>query len=119
MPGVSQTGGTLLDKIVDIIIPPQIVAFLNTTLFRSYFLILNYWSFVLLFSGVLFYFFFPKKFRLWILINIIFEIIEFTLALGGNSLFVEETIDIIWVIIWSLGRFLLVKYIVEKVFKKK
>ena len=116
---VSQIGGTLLDKIVDIILPPQVVGFLNTTLYRNPLIILNYWSFVHLFSGVLFYSLFPKKFKLWIYINIIFEILEFILALGGNPLFVEESIDIIWDLIWSLGGFLFVKYIAEKVIKKK
>ena len=94
MKNVSQAGGTLLDKIVDVIIPSSIVSFLNTTLLRTPFFILNYWSFVHLFAGVIFYFLFPKKFKLWIWINVVFEIIEYILGLGGNPLFVEESIDI-------------------------
>lgn len=115
---VSQTGGTLLDSIVDKIIPPQIVGFLNQTLFRNHLIIINYWSFVHLFSGIIFYFLFPKKFKQWIWINIVFEITEFILGLGGNPLFVEETIDIIWDIIMSLGGFLLAKNIFEKIKEK-
>ena len=117
MANVSQTGGSLLDKVVDFIIPPQLVEFLNTTLIRYSFFILNYWSFVHLFSGVIFYFLFPKKFKLWIWINIIFEIVEYSLGLGGNPLFVEEVVDILWDVVWSLGGFLIAKYIKEKGWK--
>ena len=119
MKNVSQAGGTLLDKIVDVIIPSSIVSFLNTTLLRTPFFILNYWSFVHLFAGVIFYFLFPKKFKLWIWINVVFEIIEYILGLGGNPLFVEESIDIFLDLVWSLGGFLIAKYIVEKGWKKK
>ena len=114
MANVSQTGGSILDKMVDVIIPPQIVGFLNTTLVRYPFFILNYWSFVHLFAGVIFYLLFPKKFKLWIGINIVFEIAEYTLGIGGNPLFEEEAVDIFWDIVWSLGGFLIAKYIKDK-----
>ena len=108
---VSQTGGTLLDKIVDVIIPSKIVVFLNRSLLEWPWIIINYWSFVHLFAGVGFYFLFPGGFWAWVIINVIFEIVEFILALGGNPLFVEETVDIIWDIIWSVGGFLLARMI--------
>jgi len=119
MEKVSQTGGTLLDKIVDVVIPSSVVNFLNTTLVRTPFFILNYWSFVHLFAGVLFYFLFPKKFKLWIIINIVFEIVEYILGWGGNPLFVEESVDIFFDLVWSLGGFMLTKFIIEKGWKKK
>jgi hypothetical protein len=107
MVDVTQTGGTALDRIVDTIIPPQVVGFLNTPLYSSGLMHLNYWSFVHFFAGAIFYHIFgPKRFKQWIWINIIFEIAEFTLALGGHPLFVEEAVDIIWDVIFSLGGFL-------------
>ncbi len=124
---VTQTGGTFLDKIVDFIIPPKIVSFLNITLYQNSFMIFNYWSFVHFMSGAIFYFFFPnmdikKKFKLWIAINIVYEIIEFLLALGGHPLFVEEVVDIVWDIIISLSGFLVlwgIKELIVKIKKKK
>jgi len=118
MVNVSQTGGSVLDTIVDTIIPPDIVAFLNTVLYKSSFILLNYWSFVHLFSGVTFYFLFPKRFTVWIWINILFEITEYLLGFGGNPLFVEETIDIMFDIVWSLGGFLAAKYLRENLWVK-
>jgi hypothetical protein len=109
---LSQTGGTLLDKIVDFIIPPKVVGFLNIVIYEKRFIIINYWSFVHFFAGVIFYFFFPTKFILWIWINIIFEAAEYILALGGNPLFVEELFDTIWDILLSLLGFLIASWIV-------
>ncbi len=110
---VTQTGETVLDKIVDVIIPPKIVSFLNITLYENSFMIFNYWSFVHFFSGAVFYFFFPnmeikRKFKLWIIINLVYEVVEFLLALGGHPLFVEEFVDIVWDIIISLSGFLVI-----------
>lgn len=99
---VSQSGGTLLDKIVDFIIPSYVVLFLNQILYRNFFIIINYWSFVHFFAGITYYFIHPKGFLLWLIINVVFEVVEFILALSGNPLFVEELIDIIWDILWSL-----------------
>jgi len=110
---VSQKGGTALDRIVDAIIPSKVVTFLNTHLYTGQFLIINYWSFVHFFSGALFYYFFPTKFKIWIVINIVFEIVEFMLAFGGNPLFVEEAVDIVWDVILSLAGFLVFKRIRE------
>ena len=108
---VSQYGGTFLDRIVDAIIPPQIVFFLNQILYRNSFIIINYWSFVHVASGIIFYFIKPQKYNIkewfiiWFWANLIFEIAEYVLALGGNPLFVEEFIDIIWDILWGLTGF--------------
>lgn len=116
---VSQSGGTLLDKIVDAIIPPNIVLFLNQTLYRNTFIIINYWSFVHILSGVLFYFLKPKKYKIkewfiiWFGVHFVFEIAEYILALGGNPLFVEEFIDIIWDILWGLIGFGII-YLLKK-----
>ncbi len=124
MAKVTQTGGTFLDKLVDTIIPPKVVSYLNTKIYENSFMIFNYWSFVHFFSGVIFYFFFPKmdikkKFKLWIIINVIYEIIEFLLALGGHPLFVEEFVDIIWDIIISSSGFLTLWGIKELIIKVK
>lgn len=113
MAKVSQTGGTLLDRIVDIVIPARVVNFLNQSLLELPWIILNYWSFVHFFAGVGFYLLFPTRIWLWIIINIIFEIVEFILAFGGNPLFVEETVDIFWDIVLSVAGFLLAKIIAE------
>ena len=120
MVNVSQQGNTLLDKIVDLIIPHHIVAFLNQTLYRNIFIIINYWSFVHIVSGILFYFIKPKKypindwFIMWFWANLLFEIVEYVLALGGNALFVEELIDIIWDILWGLIGFGIIYFIKPK-----
>ena len=115
MVNVSQQGNTLLDKIVDLIIPPHIVAFLNQTLYMSSFIIINYWSFVHIISGIIFYFVKPKKyaikewFIIWFWANLIFEIAEYVLALGTqNPLFVEEFVDITADIIFGIIGFILV-----------
>lgn len=116
MARVSQTGGTLLDKIVDFIIPSSIVNFLNQSLIESPWIILNYWSFVHFFAGVGFYFLFPNRFWIWVIVNIVFEIAEFILALGGNPLFVEETVDIFWDVVLSVAGFLVAKVIMKSYF---
>lgn len=113
MPNVSQTGGTFLDKAVDFIIPLYVVAFLNTVLYRNTFILINYWSFVHLIAGIVFYLIFPKRLKLWIWLNLVFEVVEYILALGGNPLFVEETIDIILDVVWGIIGFLGAKCAVE------
>ena len=93
--------------------------FLNQTLYRNFFIIINYWSFVHIASGVIFYFLKSKKydistwFSIYLIAHIIFEVIEYILALGGNPLFVEESIDIIWDIMFGLIGFGLM-YFMEK-----
>lgn len=109
MADVSQTGGTFLDVLVDKVIPPEVVGFLNTTITRHPLFILNYWSFVHFGMGLLFGWLFPKRFKLWLKINIAFEVIEFLLALGGNPLFVEEAVDVVWDIALSMLGFLAIK----------
>jgi len=104
---VSQVGGTSLDRLVDLIIPSEVVLFLNKTLVRQPFFILNWWSFVHLGIGMLVGYFFPKRFKQWFWLNIIFEFVEFVLALGGNPLFVEEVVDIVWDISLSMFGFLI------------
>ena len=117
---VSQVGRTLLDVIVDAIIPPDIVLFLNQTLYRNFFIIINYWSFIHIISGIIFYFIKPKKYSIkkwfvvWLWSNIVFEIAEFILAFGGNPLFVEEFVDIIWDILWGLIGFGVIYFIKKK-----
>ena len=113
----SQTGWEFLDKIVALVAPTPVVQFLNTVLYRNPLILLNYWSFVHLFAGIIFYLLFPKKFKLWVIINVVFEIVEYLLSFGGNPLFVEESIDIILDIVWSLGGFLAAKYLKEKGWK--
>jgi len=108
-----------LDKIVDFIIPRPVVNFLNRTILVKSWIWFNYWSFVHLFAGVGFYFLFPTRVWIWIIINVVFEIIEYLLAFGGHPLFVEEFVDIVWDLIWSVGGFLLMKFLVEKVKWKK
>ena len=118
---VSQIGNTPLDKIVDFIIPSYVVLFLNQTLYRNFFIIINYWTFVHITSGVIFYFFRIKKysvgkwFFIYFYIHVIFEVVEYVLALGGNPLFIEEGIDIVWDILFGLIGYL----VVWKLFKKK
>ncbi|MBT3397486.1 hypothetical protein HOA55_00585 [archaeon] len=119
MVGVSQTGGTLLDKIVDAIIPPKIVAFLNQDIFVRSWIWINYWSFVHFFAGVGFFFLFPTRIWIWVIINVVFEITEYLLAFGGHPLFVEEFIDIIWDLVFSIGGFLIAQLIFGRFMKFK
>tara|TARA_Y100000034_G_C6899255_1_gene415330 strand:+ start:1294 stop:1680 length:387 start_codon:yes stop_codon:yes gene_type:complete len=120
---VTQTGTTILDKIADFIVPQPLLGFLNTKLYENYFMYFNNWSFVHFFSGVIFYFLFPKmefkkKLIIWTITNIIYEIIEFILALGGHPLFVEEFVDIIWDLIFSISG-LIVMWKIMKISKNK
>jgi hypothetical protein len=119
MAGVSQKGGTLLDRIVDIIIPPKIVSFLNQDIFVRSWIWVNYWSFVHFFAGVGFFFLFPTKIWIWVIINVVFEIVEYILALGGNPLFVEEFMDIFWDLLFSILGFLLAQLIFGRFVKIK
>ena len=117
---VSQSGGTPLDKLVDSIIPRDVVLFLNQTLYRSEWIIINYWTFVHITSGIIFYFLKPQKYNykqwfwIYLIVHIAFEIVEFILALGGNPLFVEELIDIIWDILFGLIGFGIIWIIKKK-----
>ena len=107
---VSPIKESALNKIVDAAIPPDLVAFLNQHLYTSQYLIINYWSFIHLLAGIIFYKYISKDFKLWIKLNIWFEIIEFLLGFGTNHpLFVEEFIDIVWDILLSLIGFKLTK----------
>lgn len=125
---VTQRGNSLLDRIVDFIIPPNIVDFLNQTLYRNSFIIFNYWTFVHFLVGIIFYILKPQEITLtrwfvwWIIVNISFEILEYILGLGGNPLFVEEALDIIWDILWSLLGFVLISgilFLTKRLYNKK
>ena len=114
MDSVSQSGGSVLDKIVDSIIPPQVVSFVNTILYEKSWIIINYWSFVHFCAGMIFYFIKPS-FRSWLIFNIVYELVECLLGLGGNPLFVEEFVDTLWDIVWALGGFILMKIFKERI----
>ena len=105
---------SLLNRLIDVIIPRPIVDFLNTIILDKSWIWLNYWSFVHLFAGIGFYFLFPTKLWTWVIINLVFELVEYILAFGGHPLFVEEFVDIVWDLFWSIGGFLLVREIVGK-----
>lgn len=103
MPNVTESGTTLLDKIVNISIPPNVVAFLNTTLYRSELILINYWSFAHFLKGIIFYKYISKDFKKFIWFEIVFEIAEYILGFGtGHPLFLEENIDIIFDIIFGI-----------------
>lgn len=113
---VSPVINSTLNKLVDATIPPEVVSFLNVNLFQTQLLFLNRWSWIHLLSGFIFFKFFPDKFKLWIKLNILFEIIEFILGFSLNHpLFVEEGIDIAFDIFLSLMGFKLA----ERLFKKE
>jgi len=109
---VREIEDNILNRITDFILPRSVVDLLNTTIFTNSWIWLNYWSFVHLFAGVGFYFLFPGGLWAWVIINVVFEIIEFILSFGGHPLFVEEAIDIVWDLIWSIGGFLLTRWII-------
>ena len=99
---------TMTDKFVD----PSITSYLGTTLYSSSILIINRWSFVHLFAGMLFYLWKPNNLKLWIKIVLGFEVVEYMLAgLGSHPLYVEKAVDVFWDIILGIGGFLLLRYI--------
>jgi hypothetical protein len=104
----------LLNRISDFIIPRPIVNFLNQEIFVRSWIWFNNWSFVHFSAGVIFALFFPMRLWTWVIINILFEIAEYIMAFGGHPLFVEETIDIVWDLIFSIGGFLIVSKIRRK-----
>jgi hypothetical protein len=100
---MGDSSSSTLDKIVDAIIPRPIVDYLNTPIYRKGPLNFNYWSIVHFVIGILVGLVFPGHLRTWVIINIVFEISEFILGIGGHPLFVEEYWDIKWDIILSLS----------------
>jgi len=121
--GVSAVEGSLLNNFVDTFIPGWLVTFLGKTLYQNSWFLLNNWSFVHLGAGVLFYFIkrkiFPKwTFRKlilwWIFIDILYEILEFILAMWGHPIFVEIWVDIFWDLVMTIGAFILTGWIFEK-----
>lgn len=112
---VTEGGNSTLDKIVNFAIPPNIVGFLNTTLYRNQLMLINYWSFIHFISGLVYYKYISKDFKLWVWIHILFEITEYLLGYGtGNPLFVEEGVDIAMDITLSLLGF----KVAQKLFRK-
>ena len=103
---VTEKCDSLLDKIVQTILPVKLVNFLNTRLIKTKYIDLNLWSFNHLASGILFfliwYYFLPDRLILGFIINIIlhagWEIFEFVLASKGlyRELFYEYFVDIAW-----------------------
>lgn len=96
---------SILDKIVQTILPFRLVDFLNTRIIRNRYVDINLWSFVHIFSGAIFFILwkeysknYVKGFWVWLLIHCVWETIEFLLALKGlyPALFFEEYVDIFW-----------------------
>ena len=114
---VTEQGHTILDKIVQTMLPYKLVNFLNTRFLKTKYIDLNLWSIVHLLSGIIFFFIwllFSKNlllgFFVWFLIHTLWEILEFLLALKGiyPALFYEEVVDIVWDTIVSLFGYVLV-----------
>lgn len=102
---VTSKCNTFLDRLVQLVLPPSLVNFLNTRLARNTYIYLNLWSVVHLLFGAAFFFLrlkysrnFLAGFLMWLLIHSVWEAIEFGLAYKGlyPALFFEEYIDIIW-----------------------
>ena len=112
---------SVLDKIVQTILPVNLVSFLNTQLIKTSYIYLNLWSFVHVATGMLFFLIWykykPKKLFLGLiaclLVHTIWEIIEFMLALKGlyPALFYEEFVDIAWDTIVNLIGYALLWFI--------
>jgi len=123
MVGVTFDESSFVNKIVDSVIPREIVDFLGKVHYQNSFFFLNNWSFVHLGAGVLFYFVlswvFPKwslkkKILMWVVLDFLYEVVEFILGSGGHPLFVEEVVDIVWDLIFTIGAFILTGWLVEK-----
>jgi hypothetical protein len=114
MAAIDPIKDNLLNKITDFFIPRPIVDFLNREIFVRSWIWFNNWSFVHFGAGLIFALFFPMRLWTWVIINIVFEIIEYVLAFGGHPLFVEEAIDIAWDLIFSVGGFLIVSKLRRK-----
>ena len=102
---------SILDKIVQMILPFGLVDFLNTRLIKTEYVDINLWSFVHIFSGFLFFLIWARVSNrlslgllIWFIVHTIWEIIEFLLALKGfyPALFFEEFVDIFWDTIVSM-----------------
>ena len=104
----------LLNRMTDVLIPRSVVEFLNREIFVRSWIWFNNWSFVHLGAGFVFALFFPMRFWTWMIINIVFEVVEYVLAFGGHPLFVEEFVDIVWDLIFSMVGFLIVSKLRQK-----
>ncbi|MFH1451591.1 MAG: hypothetical protein ABIF88_00250 [archaeon] len=123
MVGVTASEGSVLSRITDAIIPRSFTELWGTTLYESNYFYFNYWSINHILAGVFFYFvkiwIFPKwsfkKLVLWwIVLDMGFEIVEYILGFGGHPLFYEESIDIFWDLVFTIGGFILTGWIFEK-----
>lgn len=102
---------SILDKIIQTILPLDLVNFLNIVIIGHRYMWINLWSIVHLIAGILFFFIWYKYsknlwkgFIFWLIINLAFELTEFILGLKGlySELFLEEISDIIWDIIFDV-----------------
>ena len=117
---------SLLDQVTQILLPESLVNFLNTQIINARFVFINLWSFVHFGSGVLAFFILTKFFKnikqalvMWLVINIIFEIFEFSLGASGlyPGLFLEEFVDIAWDIVFSMAGFVTMIFVSGADFK--
>ncbi|GEM_PF-1569377 len=104
-PCVTSKCNTFLDRLVQFVLPPLLVNFLNTQLVCGRYVYINLWSVVHFLFGAAFFLLWVKYsnnfligFFIWILLHSVWEAIEFRFAYKGlyPALFFEEYIDIIW-----------------------
>ncbi len=123
---VTQGCNSILDKIVQFLLPLNLVNFLNTILIDARLMLINLWSIVHLAAGILFFLIwkkfssnFYKGFFAWLAVNLAFEAFEFTLGFKGlyPELFLEEIADIVWDIVISLLGYVLVWFVYRKLKK--
>jgi hypothetical protein len=108
---VTDKCNSVLDIIVQTILPYKLVKFLNTQLVETKYVYLNLWHILHFVWGIIFFFiwvlFFENLllgFWVWFLVHSLWEISEFLMALNGlyHELFYEEFVDIAWDTITSL-----------------
>jgi len=108
---VTDKCNSILDKIVQTILPYKLVKFLNMQLVETKYVYLNFWHILHFVWGIIFFLIwidfshnFILGFWVWLLTHSVWECVEFLLALKGfyHELFFEEFVDIVWDTIASM-----------------
>ena len=107
---VTPGGHTILDRLLQSLIPEKIVLFLNNEIINTTYIWINNWSFIHILSGMLWFKLYKGTWQKWFWISLAFEVTEFILGgYTGSPLYVEELKDIVWDMVFNMAGFFIMK----------